>query len=100
MKSLKGKVLVKMKRNSPTFSIVVKTFNLMEKFQSKNTNGRTSINLESLAFSIQFKQGMNGTNTIKLTMMSIILLPRLCKGINSTFSTPTSLIRQKLLNTI
>ena len=60
------------------------------------TGGMTSTDLGSQSNSTVFIQDMSGTNTIKLAMIMIIHLQRLCKDTNSIFSTQTWWTRRRL----
>ena len=60
------------------------------------TGGMTNTDLGSQSTSTVFILDMSGTNTIKLTMIMIIHLQRLCKDTNSIFSTQTWWTRRRL----
>ena len=96
MRNSRGKGWDRMRKNSLIF---YKAQTSILNCPFKSMPGKINTSQENHVSSTQFKLAMNGTSTIKLIMMSIILLPKRFKAISSTFSIQIWLIKQKHLST-
>jgi hypothetical protein len=86
MKNSRGRESDRMRKNSLIFYRVLTS---ILNYPFKSMPGKINTSQGSHAFSTLFKPAMNGTNTIKPTMMLIILLQKQFRAISSTYSIQT-----------